>query len=74
MTGLAIGSAFWLGLLTAISPCPLATNIAAIVTEQSAADLAARLEKESLHFERKYRDPDGVIFDISQNGWVGARK
>jgi cytochrome c-type biogenesis protein len=30
MTGFAIGSAFWLGLLTAISPCPLATNIAAI--------------------------------------------
>ena len=31
MTGwLAIGSALWLGLLTSISPCPLATNIAAI--------------------------------------------
>lgn len=30
MTWLAIGSAFWLGVLTAISPCPLATNIAAI--------------------------------------------
>jgi cytochrome c biogenesis protein CcdA len=27
---LAIGSAFWLGVLTSISPCPLATNIAAI--------------------------------------------
>jgi len=27
---LALGSAFWLGLLTSISPCPLATNIAAI--------------------------------------------
>lgn len=26
----AIGSAFWLGILTSISPCPLATNIAAI--------------------------------------------
>lgn len=33
MTGemvLAIGSAAWLGILTSISPCPLATNIAAI--------------------------------------------
>ncbi len=30
MTWLAIGSAFWLGILTAISPCPMATNIAAI--------------------------------------------
>jgi len=25
-----IGSAFWLGVLTSISPCPLATNVAAI--------------------------------------------
>ncbi len=30
MTWLMIGTVFWLGLLTAISPCPLATNIAAI--------------------------------------------
>lgn len=33
MTGemvLAMGSATWLGILTSISPCPLATNIAAI--------------------------------------------
>jgi len=27
---LVLGSAFWLGFLTSISPCPLATNIAAI--------------------------------------------
>ncbi len=27
---LAAGSAFWFGLLTSISPCPLATNIAAV--------------------------------------------
>jgi cytochrome c biogenesis protein CcdA len=30
MIGAAVFSAFWLGILTAISPCPLATNIAAI--------------------------------------------
>lgn len=30
MMFIAIFSAFWLGILTAISPCPLATNIAAI--------------------------------------------
>lgn len=30
MSFLVIFSAFWLGILTAISPCPLATNIAAI--------------------------------------------
>src|SRR5690606_29845132 len=27
---LAIGTAIWLGILTSISPCPMATNIAAI--------------------------------------------
>lgn len=27
---LAVGTAFWLGVLTSISPCPMATNIAAI--------------------------------------------
>jgi cytochrome c biogenesis protein CcdA len=30
MTWYVLFSAFWLGILTAISPCPLATNIAAI--------------------------------------------
>src|SRR6056297_2296913 len=30
MSWALICSAFWLGILTAISPCPLATNIAAI--------------------------------------------
>jgi Glyoxalase/Bleomycin resistance protein/Dioxygenase superfamily len=24
------------------------------------------------NFERKFKDPDGVVFDISQNGWVGT--
>lgn len=33
MSGVAMGfiSAFWLGILTSISPCPLATNIAAVL-------------------------------------------
>ena len=30
MNWIAFGSALWLGILTAISPCPLATNIVAI--------------------------------------------
>jgi cytochrome c biogenesis protein CcdA len=30
MTWFTLGSALWLGILTSISPCPLATNIAAI--------------------------------------------
>jgi catechol 2,3-dioxygenase-like lactoylglutathione lyase family enzyme len=24
------------------------------------------------NFERKFKDPDGVIFDISHHGWVGT--
>jgi predicted enzyme related to lactoylglutathione lyase len=24
------------------------------------------------NFERKFKDPDGVVFDISENGWVGT--
>ena len=26
--------------------------------------------KDTLYYEEKYRDPEGVIFDISQHGWV----
>jgi len=26
--------------------------------------------KDTLYYEEKYKDPDGVIFDISENGWV----
>lgn len=25
--------------------------------------------KDTLYYERKYRDPDGIIFDISHHGW-----
>jgi protocatechuate 3,4-dioxygenase beta subunit/predicted enzyme related to lactoylglutathione lyase len=30
--------------------------------------------KEEANFEMKFKDPDGVIFDISQKGWLGAAK
>ena len=29
-------------------------------------------EEQQENFERKFKDPDGVIFDISQKGWVGT--
>ncbi|MEP0765190.1 MAG: sulfite exporter TauE/SafE family protein [Fimbriimonadia bacterium] len=40
---LATGTAFWLGLLTAVSPCPLATNIAALsfVSRKASGTMAA---------------------------------
>jgi len=28
--------------------------------------------KEEANFEMKFKDPDGVIFDISEKGWLGA--
>jgi len=31
-------------------------------------------DKASLYYEMKFRDPNGVIFDISESGWVGAKK
>lgn len=30
------------------------------------------LDKNSLYYEMKFRDPNGIIFDISHNGWKGA--
>jgi catechol 2,3-dioxygenase-like lactoylglutathione lyase family enzyme len=35
-------------------------------------DLGNDAEKEN--FERKFKDPDGIIFDISKNGWQGTSK
>jgi methylmalonyl-CoA/ethylmalonyl-CoA epimerase len=28
--------------------------------------------KETLYYERKFRDPDGILFDLSHHGWVGT--
>lgn len=45
------------------------------VTEAGAryfADLP--VEKESLYYEKKYHDPDGIIFDLTPNGWLGTRR
>ena len=35
-------------------------------------DLGNDQEKEN--FERKFKDPDGIIFDISKKGWLGVKK
>jgi hypothetical protein len=32
------------------------------------------VDRDSLYFEQKYLDLDGVHFDISHNGWVGIEK
>jgi methylmalonyl-CoA/ethylmalonyl-CoA epimerase len=30
--------------------------------------------KDTLYYEQKFRDPNGIIFDISHQGWVGTKK
>jgi len=40
---MAIGSALWFGILTSISPCPLATNIAAITFISKRLDNTSRI-------------------------------
>jgi cytochrome c-type biogenesis protein len=40
---IALGSAFWLGILTSVSPCPLAANIAAISFLARDADRPGRI-------------------------------
>lgn len=36
--------------------------------------MALPAQKDTLYYEQKFRDPNGVIFDISQHGWIGASK
>jgi methylmalonyl-CoA/ethylmalonyl-CoA epimerase len=31
-------------------------------------------EKTTEYYEKKYRDPDGIIFDITHSGWKGIAK
>ena len=28
---------------------------------------------DGVDFERKFRDPNGVVFDLSHKGWVGIK-
>lgn len=29
---------------------------------------------DTIYYKKKYRDPDGIVVDISHQGWVGASK
>ena len=29
-------------------------------------------DQEKQNFERKFKDPDGIIFDVSRKGWLGT--
>jgi lactoylglutathione lyase len=36
--------------------------------------LAGRPTSPDSFYEAKYRDPNGVVFDLTHNGWAGATK
>jgi lactoylglutathione lyase len=43
-------------------------------TDAGAQYLAGRPTSPDSFYECKYRDPDGIVFDITHNGWVGSVK
>ena len=42
--------------------------------EAGATYLAGRPTSPNSFYECKYRDPDGIVFDMTHNGWTGAVK
>jgi lactoylglutathione lyase len=42
--------------------------------EAGATYLAGRPTSPNSFYECKYRDPDGIVFDLTHNGWAGAVK
>jgi methylmalonyl-CoA/ethylmalonyl-CoA epimerase len=43
-------------------------------TDAGATYLAGRPTSPNSFYECKYRDPDGIVFDLTHNGWAGAVK
>jgi lactoylglutathione lyase len=44
------------------------------VTAAGGTYLAGRPTSSLSFYECKYRDPEGVVFDLTHNGWAGAAK
>jgi lactoylglutathione lyase len=44
------------------------------VVEAGGSYLAGRPTSPNSFYEAKYRDPNGVVFDLTHNGWAGAAK
>jgi len=36
--------------------------------------MSGRPESPNSFYECKYQDPNGIVFDLTHNGWVGAVK
>jgi methylmalonyl-CoA/ethylmalonyl-CoA epimerase len=43
-------------------------------TDAGATYLAGRPTSPNSFYECKYRDPNGIVFDLTHNGWAGAVK
>ena len=43
-------------------------------TEAGATYISGRPTSPNSYYECKYQDPNGIVFDITHNGWVGAVK
>ena len=44
------------------------------VMAAGASYMSGRPTSPNSYYECKYQDPDGIVFDITHNGWVGAVK
>lgn len=44
------------------------------VIEAGGQYLAGRPTSPNSFYEAKYKDPNGVVFDLTHNGWAGATK
>ena len=45
-----------------------------LAAENGGSYLAGRPTSPHSFYECKYRDPDGIVFDVTHNGWAGAVK
>jgi lactoylglutathione lyase len=45
-----------------------------VLQSAGASYLGGRPESPKSHYEAKYRDPNGIVFDITHTGWAGAVK
>ncbi|HTJ01178.1 MAG TPA: VOC family protein [Methylovirgula sp.] len=45
-----------------------------VLTEAGASYLGGKPESPNSYYEAKYRDPNGIVFDITHSGWAGAVK
>lgn len=43
-------------------------------TDAGATYLAGRPTSPNSYYECKYKDPDGIVFDLTHSGWAGAVK